>query len=599
MLSNPRNVVCLTFEAELVSKYFRRTHKFHSFVSENCPGKPGLDLLGVSNFLVNFIVPFWQQALEDPGKVFSETVEAINALDDEEDRKKKMEQLEAAIEAANEKLAKLYERWLKAPLCFLLLSNPVHGPPLLRVILKIMRDKEFDLEDKEDRYMEGEEYEQKYGISHDASLAFRFSPSTIEDMPSDERAWYELLIDGGTDDVYHYFQQFGFGRSILRTELKKLSQEVHDNSDEQENSRRADSDTPLRDFFNLYPIIYDCLQAALARIPSNSRLSEMGHSFTRNMDTSQTPMSRVELILKHLVNTGFVDRKERRQMCKSKSLHKKHLDTKEKQIKSGEQVKVRGEKRYSFEAMDRLPEEVKKAKRIKVLRDEGVMRLEEARNKGIIEHYEGVKASKRRRRKLATLDMDEIQERARAMESEHDLKWHTREYTKELQMHAEFMKKAYWNAITGQLKDQEDKSNLHKEIRLVLPFFHSEDVADATASALKSSKSDDSINLSKHLKTIEAIVKLKAKNTLSDHNDEQLEAMSELQRYKLFMNVDASPRAASVREQIENKRKRTKSVLGLFGAVPMYGVDSTEDGENGDDSDDEDSEDAINAYLDS
>ena len=286
-------------------------------------------------------------------------------------------------------------------------------------------------------------------------------------------------------------------------------------------------------------------------------------------------------------------------MCKSKSLHKKHLDTKEKQIKSGEQVKVRGEKRYSFEAMDRLPEEVKKAKRIKVLRDEGVMRLEEARNKGIIEHYEGVKASKRRRRKLATLDMDEIQERARAMESEHDLKWHTREYTKELQMHAEFMKKAYWNAITGQLKDQEDKSNLHKEIRLVLPFFHSEDVADATASALKSSKSDDSINLSKHLKTIEAIVKLKAKNTLSDHNEEELEEMSELERYKLFMNVDASPRAASVREQIENKRKRTKSVLGLFGAVPMYGVDSTEDGEDGDDSDDEDSEDAINAYLDS
>ena len=129
LLSNPRNVVCLTFESELVSKYFRRTHKFHSFLSENCPGKPGLDLLGVSNFLVNFIVPFWQQALDDPGSVFSETIEAINALDDEEDRKKKMEQLEAAIEAANEKLAKLYERWLKAPLCFLLLSNPVHAPP--------------------------------------------------------------------------------------------------------------------------------------------------------------------------------------------------------------------------------------------------------------------------------------------------------------------------------------------------------------------------------------------------------------------------------------------------------------------------------------
>ena len=98
---------------------------------------------------------------------------------------------------------------------------------------------------------------------------------------------------------------------------------------------------------------------------------------------------------------------------------------------------------------------------------------------------------------------------------------------------------------------------------------------------------------------IKAIVKLKAKNTLSNHNDEELEEMSELERYKLFMNVGASPRAASVREQIENKRERTKNVLGLFGTVPMYGVGSTEDDEDGDASNDEDSEDVINAYLDS
>ena len=197
--------------------------------------------MGVSNFLVNFVVPFWQQASEDPGSVFSETVEAINALDNEEDRKKKMEQLEAAIEAAND--------------------------------------------------------------------------------------------------------------------------------------------------------------------------------------------------------TAFRDRKERRQMCNSKAMHKKHLDTKEKQIKSGEQVKLRGEKRYSFEAMDRLPEEVKKAKRIAVLRDNGVMRLEEERNKGIVEHYESVKANKRRRRTLATLDMEQIRQRALEMESENDLTWHTRDYTEELRLHEEFLKK--------------------------------------------------------------------------------------------------------------------------------------------------------------
>ena len=78
-----------------------------------------------------------------------------------------------------------------------------------------------------------------------------------------------------------------------------------------------------------------------------------------------------------------------------------------------------------------------------------------------------------------------------------------------------------------------------------------------------------------------------------------MEEISELERYKLFMNVGDSPRAASVREQIENKRKRTKNVLGLFGTVPMYGVGSTEEDEDGGDSNDEDSEDVINAFLDS
>ena len=82
-------------------------------------------------------------------------------------------------------------------------------------------------------------------------------------------------------------------------------------------------------------------------------------------------------------------------------------------------------------------------------------------------------------------------------------------------------------------------------------------------------------------------------------DDSKLEAMSELERYKLFMNVGDSPRAASVREQIEKKRKRTKNVLGLFGTAPMYGVGSTEEIEDGDDSDDEDNEDVINAFLDS
>ena len=116
----------------------------------------------------------------------------------------------------------------------------------------------------------------------------------------------------------------------------------------------------------------------------------------------------------------------------------------------------------------------------------------------------------------------------------------------ELRLHEEFLKKSYWTSITGQLKDQEGKSNLHKDIYLVLPQFHLDHVVEARAGALKNAKSEDNINLSKHLKAIEAIVKLKAKNTLTD--DSNLEEISELERYKLFMNVGNSPQATSVRE---------------------------------------------------
>ena len=159
-------------------------------------------------------------------------------------------------------------------------------------------------------------------------------------------------------------------------------------------------------------------------------------------------------------------------------------------------------------------------------------------------------------------------------------------------------KSAYWGKITGQLYvDEEDKFNLHKEIRLVLPYFHCEDVANARASALKSAKSDDNINLGKHLKKIEAIVKLKEKNTLSDHSDNDLADMTELDRYKLFIKADESPRAQMVKEQLENRRKRTKNVLKLFGTKPRYGMSSTDEEQDEGDSDGEHDNNTLAAYL--
>ena len=199
---------------------------------------------------------------------------------------------------------------------------------------------------------------------------------------------------------------------------------------------------------------------------------------------------------------------------------------------------------------------------------------------------------------MAELDMDEVRSRAKRMKTDHDINWHNRDYTLALQLHEEFLKKlAYWGKITGQLVGERDKSKLHKEIRLVLPHFYCEDVANASASALKSAKSDNNINLGKHLKKIEAIVKLKEKNTLSD--DDGLEEMTELDRYKLFIKADESPHAAKIKKQLESRRKRTKNVLKLFGNKPRYGMSSTEEERDEGDSDGEHDSDAFEVYINS
>ena len=214
--------------------------------------------------------------------------------------------------------------------------------------------------------------------------------------------------------------------------------------------------------------------------------------------------------------------------------------------------------KYSYKAMARLPDEVHEAKKIRVLQDAGVMRLDEVHKQRIVKHFENIKESKRKRNKLATLDMDKVRKQAKTMESDHDMNWHSREYTKELQLHEEFLKKMYWSKITGQLKKEQDKSNLHKEIHLVLPHFHCEDVAKATASALKSAKSDDNVNLDKYLKKIEAIVALKEKNTIT--GDDKLKDMTELERYKLLIKVPITTNCkckGATREQKETHEECT------------------------------------------
>ena len=195
--------------------------------------------------------------------------------------------------------------------------------------------------------------------------------------------------------------------------------------------------------------------------------------------------------------------------------------------------------------------------RIRKLTKEGTMQKEKERDARIVQYYEDIKDGKTRRNKLATLDIDDIRKRTKTMDTKHDLAWETREYTSQLAQHKRFLVKSHWTGISGRIPSDEanpksDKSRLHREIRLVLPSFYSDEVAAATLTMLKGAKSDDNVNLGKHLKKIESIVSLKKPNTLNGTN---LGKISELEQIKVFVKAERSPHLNQVRDAVKNGRE--------------------------------------------
>ena len=102
--------ISLAFEAELVSNYFDITHFDHARKGE-FQTRSGFATMGLPFLLLNFVVPFWRSAGENPEEYFPQTVALINELEDEELKKLNMEQLEAAIECGMEKVSKNTEQF--------------------------------------------------------------------------------------------------------------------------------------------------------------------------------------------------------------------------------------------------------------------------------------------------------------------------------------------------------------------------------------------------------------------------------------------------------------------------------------------------------
>jgi hypothetical protein len=122
-----------------------------------------------------------------------------------------------------------------------------------------------------------------------------------------------------------YFQMFGFLNNRCRNDLKRFN-------NERSIKRNPASQTPLIDFANEHPEIFDCLWAIFALQPSNSRPSEQFHGMERHAHYDQTCLGHSNARGRYMMLQEYFRRKAHRERTiqrskdKSKPLQRRHCD---------------------------------------------------------------------------------------------------------------------------------------------------------------------------------------------------------------------------------------------------------------------------------
>ena len=477
MTMNESIIISLTFEAELVSMYFDITYAYHAFGGENCE-RAGFRLMELPYLLINFIIPFWNKADEDPSQCFPKTMEAIDKMTDDDAKRMKKEQMKSATEAVVDRMAKLYERWFKPPLIFLFVTHPVHGPPILRVLLKCVSEATDDITENERSFdFDGDNsypVDDFYKVEIDEEKQWGRFDYNSSDMPEDMAPWYEMLVDH-KPKVLHWWQQLGFGTLMLRDELKDLSNE---NMNGRTNGRDSESATCLHDFFEKYPRIYIYLRAAVAHGPSNSHITEMSHSLTRQFFDPSIPSARLDDMLNFIMGQDHIWKEERRKNAETtRNATKgrgaggrgstKSLDLKRTQAMSGDQLDE-SLPPYSYEEIQALPPELQNETKLSKISAEGTTRRDKERKQAIIEKFEGIRQRKMRSGNSHPLDLDKLQQQSSESLTEHDENWSSRADTKRQEVIASFLVKTYYTSITGTIDGKrKSQSKFHREIERV------------------------------------------------------------------------------------------------------------------------------------
>ena len=293
-------------------------------------------------------------------------------LEDEELKATKLEQLNESMAAALDKVSKNSELLMEAPLIFLLFTHPVEGPYVLRAVISCLMLEDFDLNEADNIFFDEYCNEVKQPEYKFRTLNYEDQDS-IDAVDPKERVYFDQLQEN-SGDVVHWFRQIGLARADVREELIVLVEE-------KSSDRNPDSKTPLQDFKEKYPILYDLLFSFVGFSASNSRIVELLHAFVRQIYDPNMPMECLDNRLNHMMGDEYVQRDERRDVFKQNRdtslpfAKPKHLDRKQTQQMQGEQM-LKGAKNYNVSAIAGLPPEFQDQIKIKNLNKQGHTTIE-------------------------------------------------------------------------------------------------------------------------------------------------------------------------------------------------------------------------------
>ena len=163
-----------------------------------------------------FEVPWWNEVVENPESKLPKTMKYLrqNFTPDEFDFR--LIQIRQGLGKGRDEMIKMTTRYLlNAPLIYLLLTHRDHGAPFLRAVLSILHENPLSEDNDTDTLIQDAE-----------SLSWgRHVYDNASDWPDEETKWYNILLHH-TDDVIHFWRQFGFNRECITSDLPRLIRET-------------------------------------------------------------------------------------------------------------------------------------------------------------------------------------------------------------------------------------------------------------------------------------------------------------------------------------------------------------------------------------